>query len=226
MPKIRHAILNYNLKDELPLSYGRKLRGFFANNFEHILFHHHKHDGNYRYAYPLIQYKIIAGQPLVIGLNRGAELLVENFLDIDHLRLGNDEYCEPDSRLEVTKKQVKTTDTMNYKYQFLTPWLGLNQKNYRRYVSQIQNKGYDERQKFLQQILIGNILAFAKGIDWWVEREIKVKCSLEEERVKFKDQSMIGFRGELATNIWLPNYIGLGKSTARGFGALKRTSLN
>ena len=61
--KIKKISLEYDLEDNLPLSYGYKLRGFFANRFDHVLFHHHKDDGGFRYGYPLIQYKIMNGQP-------------------------------------------------------------------------------------------------------------------------------------------------------------------
>ena len=47
MPKIEQAILSYNLTDQLPISYGKKLRGFFANRFNEVLFHNHQNNSNY-----------------------------------------------------------------------------------------------------------------------------------------------------------------------------------
>jgi hypothetical protein len=70
----------------------------------------------------------------------------------------------------------------------------------------------------LKRILIGNILTFAKGVDWWIEDEIIVVPQLKAIDIQFKNQKMLGFVGEFYSNVCLPDYIGLGKSTARGFG--------
>ena len=224
MLKVKYTVFRWKLNEDLPLSYGRKLRGFFANKFEDVLFHHHKKNGQYRYAYPLIQYKIAEGEPVTIGLKRGAELLLRSFLEVDKLKLGDTKYDDLKRELTIKDKQISIEDDLIYEYKFLTPWLGLNQQNYKCYVDKIQDQTFYQRQDFLSQILIGNILAFAKGIDWWIEDEVKVISKLEEKEVKFKDQLMVGFEGKIKTNVCLPDYIGLGKATARGFGALKKNS--
>lgn len=221
---IKRVILKYNIEDELPLSYGHKLRGYFANRFKNKLFHHHHKDGSLRYKYPLIQYKIIDGQPVIVGLEDGAELIVENFLDIEKLTIGKKEYLNPGGQLKVddVKLEVVTKYSMPvFKYNFISPWLGLSQKNYKKYIDKI--KGIkDEEIKFFSSILTGNILSFAKGINWWVEKEINVVPKLEEVPVKFKGKDMIGFIGKVYSNIRIPEKIGLGKSTSRGFGTIRR----
>ncbi|WP_408956096.1 CRISPR-associated endonuclease Cas6 [Natroniella sp. ANB-PHB2] len=228
MPEIKQAILKFSLEEELSLNYGHKLRGFFANQFEDILFHHHKEDGGYRYAYPLIQYKIISGKPTVIGLEEGAELIIENFLDIDRLLLGDKEFINPEGRLEVRDEELEVItdlEMLKFKYSFYSPWLGLNQKNYKRYSREIKKASPDKQRDFFKRILIGNILAFAKGVNWYVEENIKLIPDLEAIEVKFKNQRMIGFVGDFYSNASLPEYIGLGNSTARGFGTLLKEEL-
>ncbi|KXS40411.1 MAG: hypothetical protein AWU54_1985 [Candidatus Frackibacter sp. T328-2] len=223
MPQIKKAILKFNIEDDLSLRYGHKLRGFFANNFADILFHNHKEDGGYRYAYPLIQYKIIGGQPTVIGLAKGAELIINNFLDIDRLTLGGKEYIQPEGKLEVIDAELEVVTDIampKFKYELQSPWLGLNQRNYKRYLREIKGADAKEARNFFKKILIGNILTFAKEVDWWIEEEIKVVPNLEAVDVKFKNQDMVGFVGEFYSNVSLPEYIGLGKSTARGFGTV------
>ena len=79
--------------------------------------------------------------------------------------------------------------------------------------------------KFLKRLIIGNILSFAKGIDWWIEEEIVIEAKLEEISVKFKNEAMIGFKGYFYSNIYLPEFIGLGKSTSRGFGTISREEI-
>ncbi|MCK8827890.1 hypothetical protein MWH25_09080 [Natroniella acetigena] len=229
MPEIKQAILKFSLEEELSLNYGHKLRGFFANKFEDILFHHHKDDGGYRYAYPLIQYKIINGKPTIIGLEEGAELIIENFLEIDRLLLGDKEFLNPEGRLEVRDKELEVITDLEmpkFKYSFYSPWMGLNQKNYKIYSrKEIKKASKDKQRDFLKRILIGNILAFAKGINWYVEENIKLVPDLEAIEVKFKNQRMVGFVGDFYSNISLLEYIGLGNSTARGFGTLLKEEL-
>ncbi|SDC86129.1 MULTISPECIES: CRISPR-associated endonuclease Cas6 [unclassified Candidatus Frackibacter] len=223
MPQIKKAILQFNIEDDLSLRYGHKLRGFFANNFADVLFHNHKEDGSYRYAYPLIQYKIIGGKPTVIGLVKGAELIINNFLDINQLTLGEKEYIQPEGRLEVVDEDLEVISSLEmpkFKYEFYSPWMGLNQKNHRKYLKKIKDQGDNQKREFFKRILIGNILTFAKGMDWWIEEDIKVVPNLEPIDIQFKNEDMIGFVGEFYSNVSLPKYIGLGKSTARGFGTI------
>lgn len=79
-----------------------------------------------------------------------------------------------------------------------------------------------EKSNFFKTILIGNILSFAKGINWWLEEEVIVVPSLTDLTVKFKGEEMVGFTGYFFSNVYLPKYIGLGKSTSRGFGTIER----
>lgn len=226
--KIKVVKLIYDLEDDLPLSFGHKLRGYFANRFKDVLFHQHKEDGSLRYKYPLIQYKIINKKPVVLGLKEGAELIVENFLSIERLVLGDREYINPSSRLKVENEDIKVVtkyDMPNFKYTFISPWLGLSQSNYREYIQNVKGENKDRKINFLKGILTGNILSFAKGLDWWIEEKVIAVPSLKEIPVKFKGEEMIGFIGSFYSNVYLPEYIGLGKSSSRGFGTIKREEI-
>ncbi|MGM0500496.1 MAG: CRISPR-associated endonuclease Cas6 [Bacillota bacterium] len=228
MKKIRQVILRYSVPDKLSKRYGHKLRGFFANQFSEVLFHNHKENGENRYGYPLIQYKIISGDPVIIGLEEGAELIIENFLDIKELVLGDKKYDKPEGRLKVNELELQVHSDLRipkYKYELISPWLGLNQQNHKKYEKKVKDKSDEEQWDFFESILIGNILSFAKGIDWWIEDEIKVVPDLKPVDVKFKNKDMIGFVGEFYSNIKLPDKIGIGQSTARGFGTIKRSEL-
>ncbi|MFW6025301.1 MAG: CRISPR-associated endonuclease Cas6 [Candidatus Woesearchaeota archaeon] len=217
--KIQKAELEYKVEDNLELSYGKKLRGFFANKFKNVLFHNHKENDSFRYQYPLIQYKILNGNPFIIGINEGAILIVNNFLDIDQITLGDKVYDKPEGIISMSNNELKV-EAETYKYKFITPWRGLNDKNFKKYKKLKNN--HKEQDDFLNNILIGNILSFAKGIDWWIEEEIKIKSDLEEIPIYYKGNKMSGFKGDIKINIKLPDYIGLGKSPSRGFGTIKR----
>ena len=97
--------------------------------------------------------------------------------------------------------------------------MGLSQSNYKKYKELVDE---NEKRKFLAKILTGNILSFAKGVDWWIEEKIIVMPELEEITVNFKGNKMLAFKGHFYANIYLPEHIGLGKSTSRGFGTIKR----
>jgi len=223
LPKIKVVSLTYEIEDDLSLRYGHKLRGYFANNFKEILFHNHHDDGSLRYGYPLIQYKIVNKKPFILGINKGGELITEHFLSIEKLVLDNKEYLSPGGKLSVDRELIEIDNDYDmpiYKYTFITPWLGLSQENYKVYRGKYINGSQKEKMEFLKTVIIGNVLSFAKGIDWWVEEEIKVVPSLSDIVVKFKGKDMLGFTGYFFSNVCLPEYIGLGKSTSRGFGTI------
>ena len=61
-----------------------KLRGYFGRVFQEYspLLHNHLENGGVRYGYPLVQYKVIDGIPMLLGINEGATLLLDLFLRI------------------------------------------------------------------------------------------------------------------------------------------------
>ncbi len=199
---------------------GHKLRGYFSRQFGEVsdLWHNHRADGRPIYRYPLVQYKVIGGKPTVTGLGEGAQLLIQHFLKVERLDLGGLE-------LPVHSKQVKSGEVelgvkgALHRYRFANPWFALNQENFRRYKALPER----ERKGMLQRLLTGHILAFFKGVGYWEEERVMVELlELQAVQAKFKEQPMVMFKGGFVTNARLPEYIGLGKSVARGFGAVKR----
>jgi len=225
MPPARKGELVFEIEESLPLNYGHKLRGFFAQKFDELLFHNHQGDGQFRYGYPLIQYKILNGKPTVISLNDGVDLITEHFLELEKLSLGDKEFSKPEMRFQIKEEHLEVAgeelDMLPYKYSFITPWMGLNQRNYKKYDNEIRHSNKKAEVKFLRKILIGNILSFAKGVDWWVEDEIKLFPELKKISVQFKKERMVGFKGVFYSNAFLPDNIGLGQSTSRGFGTIQ-----
>jgi len=199
-----------------------QLRGFFADNFGnwHLL-HQHLPDGGLRYRTPLIQYKILMGEPFVLGINEGADILQQIFPEITHLKVGTEEYDITEKRLFIRTDEFGTTADF-IPYAFLTPWLALNQENYEAY----QKYGsWQKRRELLSKILVGNILSIAKGINYTVTEPITVKFDhLRETRTTLKGTPMLGFLGDFQINFAIPEYWGIGKSVARGFGTIARCS--
>jgi len=212
--EVKIVELRYDLDRKIPFNYGSKLRGFFANNFENVLFHNHDKNGDFVYSYPLIQYKIINNQPTLVGINQGAEVIVKNFLEIDEIVLGEKKFKNPSAKLEIHSIDLKV-DNNRYKYEFHSPWMALNQKNFKKYLK------VDDKKDFLKSKLIGNILSFAKGINWWIEKRIEIyDFNFYEIDVNYKNNKMLAFKCDFEINIQLPTNIGLGKSVSKGFGRI------
>lgn len=199
-----------------------KLRGFFGDFFkEHSpLLHNHYDDGTLRYAYPLVQYKVLDHVPTLVGLGEGATLLAQLFLRVRELDI--DSYAFPVLAKHIRHEQAPVgpvDDLLTYRFQTL--WMALNQTNYREHI----DLDDDGRQQQLQRILRNNMLAFLKSADAYRPDMERILVKLNTRSVthtQFKNQSMLAFTGSFITNVQLPDGIGLGKSVSRGFGTIKR----
>ena len=196
-----------------------KLRGYFGNLFkEHSpLLHNHLESGENNYHYPLVQYKVVKNTPMLVGINKGGELLTTLFLKIKELNISGHIYPVYHKNIENKVYEINVIDDLT-QYNFETLWMGLNQKNYEIYSLSSE----EDKNKLLKKILIGNILSFYKGIDFFTDKKIMLTLNYKEKKTKFKDKTMIAFAGNFTTNAFLPDYIGLGKAVSRGFGVITK----
>lgn len=198
-------------------SEARKIRGFFADqNQEDENLHNHTPEGEQVYRYPIVQYKVIGGHPVVVAIEDGIRSIHPLLMQAEELTIGEKVYT--DTELDLHLAQLPVGDCRNTQhYRFVTPWLALNQKNFEQYETLDQ----EERDALLSRILIGNLLSMCKGLGVTLEQKIEVTHSLKPIAVSYKGKSMIGFRGEFYANCFIPNLCGIGKGTARGFGTVK-----
>lgn len=197
-----------------------KLRGYFGNLFKDKspLLHNHFETGESRYAYPLIQYKIIKNIPYLVGLKEGAQLLNELFLKIKEICLDDKTYPVFSKNISNYIEEVSIVDE-KIDYEFLTLWMALNQKNFDRYLS----LSYEtKKDALLNKILIGNILSLYKYLDYHVETKLHTSIKLIPKETNFKGNKMIAFSGKFSVNAVIPDLLGLGKSVSRGFGTIKK----
>lgn len=204
----------------IPQWQGRKLRGFFASEQPSGSFlHNHGASGRDLYRYPRVQYKVIGQSPTVLALEEGIAVLQPLVLNSRELLLGGRSY--PCGRMVLAMEDAALGDAEQpCRYRFCTPWFALNQDNYRRYT----RIGAEDRKQLLEEILAGNILSLAKSLDVQVEGRLAAAAGLQEQPVRFKSETVLGFVGEFTVNYCLPDLIGLGKSVSRGFGAVRRIS--
>ena len=210
-------ILTLTLASDRPITgNATKLRGFFATKFnEYILLHHHINVDKFLYKYPLVQYKIINGTPMILGINEGVEVLKEIYDQYTEIKLGDSVYTIMERGITVKSEDFGLSEKF-HSYEFLTPWFALNQQNYRKYYGSTR----DEQRLLLQRTLIGNLLSISKTLDYTVPDEIKVDVEIRPKKSRLKNTTMVGFLGKFIVNFTLPDYIGLGKSVSRGFGTI------
>lgn len=206
------------LKTEVPVLEGpEKLRGYIGNRFkENSILHQHEDNGKYLYKYPRVQYKIIEGTPVILGIEEGAEALKEIYEFLVELKLGNSFYQIEEKRI-IEKRQKFGHAEPFQQYRTLSPWVALNETNYQIYLQ----CSSQEKVKLLQRILVGNLLSVSKSFDYVVLDQIKVKTKLSPTSILLKGIPFTGFEGEFQTNFYIPEYFGLGKSVSRGFGTIR-----
>jgi len=219
---MKKAILHFsNIK--LNPSQTHKFRGYVGNVFsEYDLIHNHDlNTGNNIYRYPLIQFKVIDKTPCIIALTEKAvKIFTEIFMNMDEINIEGRiiPVHEKDLKIETVEFGFSQETFM---YEFITPWIGLNQNNYKRYI---QAKTQNKKDDLLKRILIGNILSMSKhlGTHLNTDQRIITQLQLKPTKTTLKGKQMIGFKGIFKTNFLLVDFSGLGKSVSRGFGTIEK----
>ncbi len=199
-----------------------KLRGYFGQLFrdESPLLHNHYKDGSLRYKYPAVQYKVIHQIPTLVGTGEGARLLQELFLKIKELNIDGRVFTIQSKNIEHRNFSTGYAGEM-IDYQFATRWMGLNSENFKTYQAM---RSKSDQKKLLQGILVGHALHFFKNHEIMLQptERLMAVVDLQPKKAKIKDQEMIAFEGSFSINAELPDYIGLGKFSSRGFGTIVR----
>ena len=221
MPKLRYLKIQFSneIKPwELPCFRAAVIE---ATERRSTLFHNHRGNNGFMYRYPKIQYKLTQRKASIICLGEGTDdihyLLANRSL---RLRIGEREEDFSIEDVHLNYHQLQTWQGwFNYS---IKNWQALNQENYKRYT-QLQSEV--ERLQFLEKMLLGNLLAFAKtmAVDK-TERPIEVKITRKkgEKWLKYKGRKVLTFDLNVQANVSLPDHIGLGKGVSVGFGNVKR----
>lgn len=196
---------------------GNKLRGYFGRLYQENsdLWHNHDKEGKNIYRYPLIQYKVVENVPMLVGINNGADLLNKMFLNISEIKIEGVTLPVHTKNIEFQHFKPSVNGSL-HDYRFATGWVAVNQDNFESFKTASEN----ERQNFLDRKLANNILSFYKGIGYWADNDIMVKCRVMEHFTNFKNRRMYSFKGSFTTNAILPDYVGIGKSVSRGYGTV------
>jgi hypothetical protein len=194
------------------------LRSFFGDALaDSIQSSFYDDRGQAVFDYPRLQFKLIETTATLLGLAEGAAFLQRIRRELEAPSVGGEQFEILDVDWETQDAEIAVT-TEPREYRFVTPWLGLNQKNFRAYVGS-RHRGF--RKDELSRILVGNCLGMLKslGIESreWVAADGR---SLTSIKTSSSGKSAIGFVGKFQINLQLPDDIGLGRLTTRGFGTI------
>ena len=218
---IEQTLVTITCSERLDLHDARFLRGVFAGLYPNRpQFHGHGSSGLV-YEHPRIQYKVMDGRGLIVGLQEGAFLLQVAEAPV-RLRLGA-------RWLDVTcvDRVVRTVPfglaEMLFEYKFVTPWVALNEENHGRFLA-AHVRGKEATSALMQKVLIGNLLSASKALGYEVPGPIDAEVKVEEptEVVLKPGVVLLGFLGRFRTNFSIPPLWGIGKQSARGFGTVEK----
>ena len=204
-----------------------RFRGAVANKvgLEHEWYHNHNNEtGGYHQRYPLIQYKLDASggqmRPMLLCLDQGIEEAHHFFSQPDWaLRIGEQQHDMRIARLNVHQHTLNVWETPLRDR--IHKWKAFNPENYEHYRSL---SGIADQFGFLERLLATHIIAFASGVGWDAAPrfDLKITDLIKKEWVDHKGIKMLAFTLEFEANVSLPDFIGLGKGAALGFGVVRR----
>lgn len=219
MKQLKFALLKMKLSEVLDFSQVSALRGFISTYFQNELLANRKNN-RIRYTASLVQYKIMDGEAILVGIDQGAEMLEPIYQNLTHLDIHGHSIKIQD-KIFTSSLQPIGISPDSTRYKFATPWIPLNQVNFQQYRELERTQNIQQQNELLQRILIGNIIAFSKHFSYEVESPILVQdLSICPEFHTFKRVNVLGFSGQFAVNFILPPYWGIGRVPSRGFGTI------
>ncbi len=189
--------------------------------WEHEMFHNHNGEtGGFHYRLPLIQYKHHRGRPMLLCLNEGIDEAYHFFSHPNwNVLINGRDVPIGISRLDVREYHLTTPQERPRLYH-IRHWIALNEDNYATYT---RLPGMVERLFLLEKILQNQIVAFLQEVDcapdWGVE--VKLLDKKDERWVSYKGVRVLAFSLEFSSNVFLPDYIGLGKGCSSGWGVVR-----
>ena len=191
----------------------RAVTALFPDN---PVLHHHGRKGEVDYSLSQVRYLVLDGLPHLVGLGEGSEVLREIAGKISLLTVGQRHYKITGRDFIEDGVHIGSGDLSSYISR--TPWLALNQRNMTLFN---QLKTDEDRCRLLENILTGNFLSLAKGLN------MQIKTRLQTKIINFKCRRvntpvpMLGFKVQFVSNFLLPEFLGVGKMVSKGFGLMR-----
>jgi len=206
------------LEPEYPLLFSvGELRSFLNKELAEFMALHRTNTPGFVHRYPVLQAKKVKRDLIVIGVSQGADCLGQIIRDRRTLGAGDNTCritaCDSDVRSE----PFGTTDTVTA-YEFLTPYLALNQQHAKLFYSL---NGKAQRDAFLQTLLSAHLATLAKSLDCRITTPVSCEAKLRFKRDRIENENVMVFHGKFRTNLRIPDYLGIGRRVSQGYGTIK-----
>jgi hypothetical protein len=194
-----------------------ELRSYFAEKLGEYTVLHKNKDAGFIHRYPAVQCKQIKNTLMVIGISQGAALLEQLSHTQNEIALGKTT-CTILERDSAIRNEEFGICGITHTYEFLTPWLALNQQNQKKFYDL---KGKPERDAFMRKILVGNLGILSKSLDYKLPVPITCEAKIKFRIDRIDRENVIVFLGKVKTNLRIPDYFGIGQAVSQGFGTMK-----
>ncbi len=180
------------------------------SEWQHDLLHNHRPEGGEIYRFPLVQYHARGFR----GLQAGASLLLKLLPLLE---------AEADLEISTLKHEIKMLPKA--KIYNLNRWQPFNANNYTIWN---EKRALADRVQLLESILVANILGFCREVGFEIpNKSLQVRLVDALEDLGFQRFSTLNaelyrktFNIRFECNIDLPENIGLGRGSSKGFGRL------
>jgi hypothetical protein len=193
-----------------------EFRSYLAGKLGEYTTLHKDNTTGFMYRYPVVQCKQIKNTFITLGISQGADFLFEHTRGLREISQGNTActILGRDTAIRLEEFGIGTPQI----YEFLTPWLALNQQNKKKFYSL---KGKPERDAFMHRILIDNLEMLAKSLDYKIPELITCEAKIKFRIDRIERENAIVFLGKFRTNLIIPDYFGIGQSVSQGFGTIR-----
>jgi hypothetical protein len=170
------------------------------------------------HRYPVLQCKQMRTGLIVIGIGQGAGYLFRFAHDQSMLGCG-ESTCRITARDPAVRSEPFGMADTSVTYEFLTPWLALNQQHAKKFY---ELNGKLQRDAFMQKLLVAQLHTLAKSLDYGVTAPVSCEAKVRFRRDRISRENMMVFYGTFSTNLTIPDYLGIGRSVSQGYGTIKR----
>jgi len=211
-------IVTLTLEPADPIQFSiAELRSYFAGKLAEYMDLHKNDSTGFIHRYPVVQCKQLKNTLTVLGIAQGAALLEQISSGRQEISSGKNT-CTILSRDAAQRNEEFGISGKIQTYEFVTPWLALNQQNAKKFY---ELKGKPERDAFMKKILAGNLSILSKSLDYKIPEPITCEAKIKFRIDWIERESVMVFLGKFQTNLRVPDYFGIGQSVSLGFGTVK-----
>jgi hypothetical protein len=210
---------NLSLEPEYPLRFSAdELRSFLNKKMAEYITLHKDDTAGFIHRYPVLQCKQIKTGLIMIGISQGAGWLCRSTHDRTILGTG-ESTCRITARDPAIRSEPFGVADASITYEFLTPWLALNQQHAKKFYDL---NGKLQRDAFMQNLLTAQLATLVKSLDYAITVPVGCEAKVRFRRNRIGRENVMVFLGKFRTNLHIPDYLGIGLSISQGYGTIKR----